>query len=126
MRFIHRLGYYLGGFAIGLLLLAFFLSGKRTSCSYGPDARTIKNINLKKRLYSEEARLNMSQFQLDTLQVSELINSGDVNFSESDTKGDACHTYLIENEFENQDMELWIENCDSVATVQSIVLRKED
>lgn len=126
MRFIYRLGYYLGGFAIGLILLAFFLSGKRTSCSYGPDARTIKNINLKKRLYSEEARAQMSQLEMDTLQVSTFINSADVNFSKSDTKGDSCHTYLIENEFKNQDMELWIENCDSVATVQSIVMRKED
>ena len=44
MKFIHRLGYYLGGFSIGLILLAFFLQGKKTSCDYGPNARTTKNI----------------------------------------------------------------------------------
>ena len=48
MKFIHRLGYYLGGFSIGLIFLAFFLSGKRASCDYGPDARVLKNIGQKK------------------------------------------------------------------------------
>ncbi len=39
MKLIQRIGYYLGGFSIGLVILAFFLNGKKTSCSYGPDAR---------------------------------------------------------------------------------------
>ena len=52
MKFIHRLGYYLGGFSIGLIFLAFFLSGKRASCSYGPDARVLKNISTKQLIYS--------------------------------------------------------------------------
>ena len=29
MKFIHRLGFYLGGFSIGLVFLMFFLSGKK-------------------------------------------------------------------------------------------------
>ena len=57
MKFIHRLGYYLGGFSIGLIFLAFFLSGKRASCDYGPDARVLKNIGQKVNL-----KLNMSNF----------------------------------------------------------------
>ena len=53
MKLIQRIGYYLGGFAIGLVVLAFFLSGKKTSCSYGPEARVIKNISTKKLAYSK-------------------------------------------------------------------------
>jgi len=53
MKFIHRLGYYLGGFSIGLIFLAFFLSGKRASCDYGPDARVLKNIGLKQLQFDE-------------------------------------------------------------------------
>ena len=44
MNFINRLTYFSGGFIIGLLFLMFFLSGKRTSGSYLPDARVKKDI----------------------------------------------------------------------------------
>ncbi len=54
MKFVHRLAYYLSGFAIGLVLLMFFLNGKDASCDYSPNARTVKNISSKPIVYSEE------------------------------------------------------------------------
>ena len=75
MKLIHRIGYYLGGFSIGLILLAFFLGGKKTSCAYGPNARTIKNISIKKREYSAAAMSTMASYQIDTLDISRLIES---------------------------------------------------
>ena len=53
MKLIHRIGYYLGGFSIGLIFLAFILSGKKASCSYGLDARVLKNISTKQLVYSQ-------------------------------------------------------------------------
>ncbi|MCD2258910.1 hypothetical protein [Psychroserpens luteolus] len=124
MKLIHRIGYYLGGFSIGLILLAFFLSGKKTSCAYGPNARTIKNISEKKyRLYSETTKSAMKNYDLDSLDISNLIKTGDVNFSESDTKAKGCKTYLIENELEDKTVELTIKNCDSSATIQSLIIK---
>ncbi|WP_460218931.1 hypothetical protein [Psychroserpens sp. MEBiC05023] len=123
MKLIHRIGYYLGGFSIGLILLAFFLGGKKTSCDYGPNARTIKNISTKKRFYTEAAENAMRSYNLDTLAVSNLITSGDVNFSESDTKSEDCKTYLIENELDNKEVLLTIKNCDSTATIQSLIIK---
>jgi hypothetical protein len=120
MKLIHRIGYYLGGFSIGLIVLAFFLSGKKTSCDYGPNARTIKNILIKKRAYSDAATTSMTNYSLDTLTVTKLIKSGDVNFSKSETKVEGCKTYLIENTYEDKDLEFRIKNCDSTATVLSI------
>jgi hypothetical protein len=120
MKLIHRIGYYLGGFSIGLVLLAFFLSGKKTSCDYGPEARTIKNISIKKKIYTDSAVESMSTYSLDTLMVSQLIKTGDVNFSESDTRVEGCKTYLIENTYEDKDLEMRIKNCDSTATILSI------
>jgi hypothetical protein len=120
MKLLHRIGYYLGGFSIGLILLAFFLGGKKTSCDYSPNARTIKNISIKERFYSEDTQRVMQNYSLDTLAVSELIKTSSVNFSESDTKGDSCKIYLLENEIDDKDIELWIKNCDSSATIQSI------
>ena len=124
MKLLHRFGYYLGGFSIGLILLAFFLGGKKTSCDYSPNARTIKNISIKTLLYSEECQRAMSNYSLDSLDISKLIKTSSVNFSKSDTKADSCKTYLLENELDNQLIELWILNCDSIATIKSITFRK--
>ena len=44
MNFFNRLTYFSGGFIIGLIFLMFFLSGKRTSCSYLPNSRVKKDI----------------------------------------------------------------------------------
>ncbi len=118
MRLIHRIGYYLGGFSLGLILLAFFLSGKKTSCDYGPNARTLKNIGLKKQVYSENALDEMRNYSIDSAEVSKLIRSGNVNFSESDTKSDSCNVYIIENEWKDKEVELSVKNCDSVATLE--------
>lgn len=120
MKLIHRIGYYLGGFSIGLIVLAFFLSGKKTSCDYSPNARTIKNISIKTKMYSDIAMTTMNRHNIDTLIVSELIKTGDVNFSESDTKSEGCKTYLIENTYKDENLELQIKNCDSTATILSL------
>ncbi len=124
MKFIHRVGYYLGGFSIGLIILAFFLQGKKTSCDYGPNSRTTKNIANKSKKYSDEAMDNMKVYQMDTLTVSNLIRYGTVNFTKSDTKSEECNTYLINNIFKENTFELIVKNCDSLATIESILLKK--
>ncbi|MFD2518816.1 DUF4258 domain-containing protein [Salinimicrobium flavum] len=121
MKFIHRLGFYLGGFAIGLVILFFFLSGKRASCDYSPDARVLKNIRIKERAYSEEAREAMINYKIDTLQISAILESGDIDFGRSNTKLDSCKTYMVTGESEeNQHLELLFENCDSLATLKKV------
>lgn len=124
MKFIHRIGYYLGGFSVGLILLTFFLRGKKTSCDYGPNARTTKNIANKMKSYSDDVYLVMENYNMDTLTVSNLIRYGEVDFSRSDTKSKGCKTYYIDNSFKDDEFELTIENCDTTAFVKSIVLKK--
>jgi len=120
MKFVHRLGYYLGGFAIGLVLLMFFLNGKDASCDYSPNARTVKNISSKPLSFSESASTFINDYQLDTLTITNLIKFGSVDFSKSDTELDSCKVYLIENSYKDQDMELKIQNCDALATLLDI------
>jgi len=122
MKFIHRLGYYLGGFSVGLILLAFFLSGKKTTCSYGPDARVLKNISTKQLKYSNNSVAVINNKIIDTLAVSYVLKHGDVNFSKSNTELDSCKVYVIEDHYNELDIALTIENCDSVATIQSITI----
>lgn len=118
MTLLRRLGYYLGGFSIGLVFLAFFLSGKRASCSYGPSARVKKNISIKPLKYSDQVQNFIKNRSIDSMSIGLLIEKGTVNFSESNTKLDSCKIYVIESEIEDSPYKLTIENCDSLATIQ--------
>ena len=121
MKFIHRLGYYLGGFTLGLILLLFFLNGKDASCDYGPNARTVKNISSKPFQYDKKASLFISEQALDSATIINLVKFGNVNFSESKTEIDSCKIYQIENSFKDRDLELHVKNCDSIVTVLDIM-----
>lgn len=123
MRLIQRLGYYLGGFSIGLIILAFFLSGKKTSCAYGPNARVLKNINTKELVYSDLVKDAINNKNIDTASISFVLKKGNVNFSESNTKLDSCRIYIIEDMVDNKEVALTIENCDSIATLKQIDIK---
>ncbi len=105
--FLKRLGYYLGGFSAGLIILSFIFSGKKTSCNYGPNARVIndltqKDIHIASALQVRFAYLN------DSL-VRERIKIGTVDFSKSNTQRDSCRVYHIDNPSEKG---YWVvENC---------------
>lgn len=120
MKFIHRLGYYLGGFALGLLLLLFFLNGKDASCDYGPNARTVKNISSKPISYSDNASSFINSHAIDSTTITNLVKFGSVDFSKSKTEIDSCKVYHIENIYKERDIALKVKNCDSIATLLDI------
>ena len=117
MKLIQRIGYYLGGFSLGLIILAFFLNGKKASCSYGPEARVLKNITTKKIVYSNQTQSEINQKNLDTLFLINALKNGSINFSESNTRQEPCGLYIIEGRSENKEIILTVENCDSIATI---------
>ena len=117
MKFVQRLGYYLGGFAVGIILLMFFLNGKKASCDYGPNARTVKNISSKTISYSKKAQLFMNNNGLDTTVVKNIIKYGDVDFTNSNTELDSCKIYQIDNVYKERQIQLSIENCFSISKI---------
>ena len=117
MKIAHRFAWYLGGFGIGLILLFFFLSGKKTSCDYGPDARVMKNIRIKERVYTEQAINTLRNHNLDTAAISTLLRIGDVNFGQSNTDLDSCKQYMVEGTVNDKELAVLFENCDSLARV---------
>lgn len=124
MKFIHRLGYYLGGFSIGLIILAFFLSGKKTSCDYFPNARVLKSIRSKHQVYSEQAQEKMKMYRIDTSEISTILQKGDIDFGRSNTDLDSCNIYFITGQSQSHNLELTFENCDSIATLQKLEVIK--
>ena len=121
MGMIKRLGFYGFGFLIGLMLLFFFLNGKKAGCDYGPEARTLKNIKIKERLFSTQSLQELKNNNLDTAAVSSLLKSGDVNFGESNTRLDSCKVYVIQGVVKKVKLKMKVQNCDKTATITSII-----
>ena len=111
MAFLHRLGYYLGGFSIGLVLLFFIFNGKRTQCHYGPQARVIDNLGKKEWVSLVDLP---SSIQLDSLGIRKILQPARVDFGSSDTQRDSCKIYTIKNE----KGVFRLENCSTKVTIQ--------
>lgn len=114
MKLIQRLGYYLGGFALGLIILAFFFNKKRTSCSYGPEARVLKNINSKKIIYGDVL------YVADSTLVKQTLKNGSIDFSTSDPRHEPCGVYVINDTNDNKTISITLQNCDSLVNVLEI------
>ena len=126
MTLLQRIGYYLGGFSIGLIILAFFLNGKKVSCDYGPEARVLKNINTKKIVFSEAIITDLSAKKLDSTTISYLLKKGDVDFSKSTPREKPCGIYTIEGEYKDKEILMTVQNCDSIATILNISPLSDD
>ncbi len=122
MKLIQRVGYYLGGFSVGLIVLAFFLSGKKTSCSYGPNARVLKNISTKTLVYPDNITKLITKHQLDSLVIPKVLNHGNVNFSKSNTKLKQCKQYVIEDDHNDKHITLTVDNCEDRAIIKQITV----
>ena len=118
MRLLHRFGYFSIGLIMGIMLLIFFLGGKRASCNYTPNARTLEDIRFKTLVYSKGSEAYLNSQNVDSIAIATILNDGDVNFGKSLTDHEPCNIYFITGEIENRKLELQIENCRDTATVQ--------
>lgn len=110
MGLLKRIGFYLGGFALGLIVLAFIFKGKETQFCYSPNCRVLKNIRSKKIVFENDTKQ-------DSTEIGLILKKGDVIFSKSNTESEPCKTYVIEKETENTNFEIKVKNCDSIAFV---------
>ena len=122
MNLINRFIYFFGGFSIGLILLMFFLSGKKTSCDYAPNSRVIKNINSKNIHYSSELHSAFLKNEITALRIQNIIKYGDVNFTKSETKLDSCKIYVIERSIDEINYSVQLENCTNVVKILTYTL----
>ncbi|WBL24376.1 hypothetical protein [Zunongwangia sp. HGR-M22] len=120
MNIFQRLGYFSVGLFMGIIILIFFLSGKKTSCSYFPNARTLKSIRVKERQFDDKAMKFFTENAIDTSNISSILENGEVHFSESITDRDSCNIYLISGETKTKPIQFKVENCDSIATIQEV------
>ena len=81
---VKRIFYYLVGLSLGSIAVYFFWQKKNASFDYGMDARTLKTLRIRERLFSEQAKLSMQQHRIDTAMISTILYLGDVDFGKSD------------------------------------------
>ena len=110
---------------MGIIILIFFLGGKKTSCDYSPNARTLKNIRNKERSFSAETIQFFEANKIDTSSVTAILDDGNVDFGKSKARQEPCGIYFITGEIETRTLELQIENCEKTATVQKVEILKK-
>ena len=115
-----RFALYGIGFVMGIVIVFFFLGGKRASCNWLPNDRILNIIQRKQLLYGEQLEDNLREAEADSLDIRSILLNGDIDFSKSRVKNDPCRLYWIQGEGKQSSLLISVELCDSVATVKSL------
>lgn len=115
-----RFAYYGSGFFIGILIVFFFLGGKKASCSWLPNDRMLRIIRSKHIVYSDDCLNNLSLHQRDTMDVLQILLNGEIDFSKSNVKNNPCRMYLISGADSLKKTQITVKLCDSVATIEKV------
>lgn len=115
-----RFALYGIGFVMGIVLVFFFLGGKRASCNWLPNDRILNIIERKQLLYGEQIEQNLKEAEADSLDIRNILKNGDIDFSKSRVKNDPCRLYWIQGQGKQSSLLISVELCDSVATVNSL------
>ena len=119
---IKRIGYFLVGASISCVGVYFFWQKKNATFDYGMDARTLKTIRIKKRDFSDDARKVMRNSDIDTLAISTILYTGDVDFGKSKPRQKPCAEYFITGKRELEHVSLYVTRCDSISTIEKIII----
>ena len=122
MQFLKRFGYYAIGLGFGSLIVLFIWKGKDVSFDYGMDARTLKTIRVRKRLFSDAAKQVLTNSAIDTATVSAILKNGDVDFGKSKPRIKPCPEYFITGKDSLKHIDLSVVRCDSTTTIDKITI----
>ena len=122
MQFLKRFGYYSIGLIFGSLIVLFIWKGKDVSFDYGMDARTLKTIRIRERLFSDNAKQILANSDIDTATVSAILKNGDVNFGKSKARIKPCPEYYITGKDSLKHVDLYVIRCDSITTIDKVII----
>ena len=115
MKLLYRLGFYLFGLFVGLILLLVIFKGKKTTCNYGPNDRVISNLS-KKSWNSKLVDIEM----FDSISFHEFLDMARIDFNKSDTSKDSCRVYHLKGIGKYQEIIINAENCSKVVSAELI------
>lgn len=120
-----RFALYGFGFAMGIGLVFFFLGGKNASCNWLPNARMLNIIRGKQIIYSAEVKNTLTTTKVDSLDINAILLNGNIDFSKSQTKNKPCRKYLINGSDNQKNITITVKICDSIATIQDLIIKSE-
>ena len=88
MNFKKRLSYYFFGLLIGGVIVYFITSQKNTEFNYFPSDRVIGDIKKKEWFFDKS---------FTDINMNDIINNININFSKSKIGIDSCNSYFLEN-----------------------------
>ena len=110
------------GFVLGLILVFFFLGGKKSSCNWMPNDRILNIIAQKEISFDDHVKQIMASSAIDSLDLMMILQNGDIDFSKSQVKNEPCRNYWIQGDQKQKDMVITVELCDSLAVVKTLRL----
>ena len=120
MEMKRRFALYGFGFALGLILVFFFLGGKKASCNWLPNDRILNIIQQKEVSFSPEVWADLPGIGADSTDIYSILRTGDVDFSKSRVKNEPCRQYWIRGTRRQRNLQITVEVCDSTALVKTI------
>ena len=127
MNFIQRFAYYLVGLILGLFVVAAIFSGKDTRCNYFPNARVLNDLRNKPFHYSEKASQILAEKWIDTTDIKNTLQFGDVVFDESNVIVKKGKLYVIEGKtVKNQEIILKVINYENKAVLDDIIKKEKE
>jgi Domain of unknown function (DUF4258) len=122
MKFYQRFAYYLVGLTMGAFVVAAIFSGKDTRCNYFPNARVLNDLRTKPFQFSEKASLILAQKWVDTTDIKNTLQLGDVDFDKSNVTYKKGKLYTIYGKTtQNKEITLKIINYSNKAVLEDIV-----
>ncbi|MEY4963606.1 MAG: hypothetical protein RLZZ323_925, partial [Bacteroidota bacterium] len=109
MKFFQRFAYYFLGLIMGLFFVSMVFSGKDTRCNYFPNARVLNDLRNKPFNYSPKATEILAQAWIDTTDIRNTLQYGDVDFDQSNIAVGKGKKYVIEGKtVKNQEIILTV------------------
>ena len=122
MKFAHRFAYYLVGLIMGSFFVAAVFSGKDTRCNYFPNARVLNDLRNKPFHYSEKASEILAEKWIDTIDIKNTLQYGDVDFDKSNVETGSGKLYIIDGKtLKNQEITLQVINYSEKAVLKDII-----
>ena len=122
MKFFHRFAYYLVGLVIGLFFVAMIFSGKDTRCNYFPNSRVLNDLRNKPFYYSDKASVILAEKWIDTADIKNSLQFGDIDFDKSNVNLKKGKLYIIEGKtIKNQEVILKVINYSDRAVLEDII-----
>ena len=112
---------------MGVFFVSLVFSGKDTRCNYFPNARVLNDLRNKPFHYSEKASQILAESWIDTSDVKNTLQFGDVVFDKSNVVVKKGKLYVIEGKtLKNQEIILQVINYENRAVLDDIIKVKKE